>query len=476
MLAAVLAIPMLIRGLGAPRFGVLTLAWAVIGYFSLFDFGLGRALTQAVASRVSARDDAGDLAAVTTTALTLMLALGVMGGMLLAALAPRIVAQGLHVPPSLAGETVTVLYLLALSLPFVLTTAGLRGLMEAHQDFGVATALRLPLALLNFIGPLAVLPFSTSLVPIVAMLVGGRVLTWMAHAVVCVKRYDYLSTRLSVTRSVVVPLLRSGGWMTASNIVSPLMVYVDRFFISATMPLAAVAHYVTPYELVTKLLTLPASFIGAFFPAFASTYAVDRAQTSALFERSVRALALLMFPLLLVVVLFAEEGLSAWVGHAFALESAPVLRWLAIGVYLNSIAQAPFAVMQGTGRPDLAAKLHLLELPLYATGLWWLAGHYGIVGVAMAWTFRVAIDTAALLALAIRRLPDARHIAERSLLTVTGSLLVLAIAALMQAMTLKISFVIAAAVLFPLIAWRGMLHPAERASLVAWGEARRSRA
>lgn len=476
MLAAVVAIPLLIRGLGAPRFGVLTLAWAVIGYFSLFDFGLSRALTQAVATRVSARDDDRDLAAVASTALTLMLLLGVVGGVALAALAPWIVEHGLKIPPALAGETVVVLYLLAFSLPSVLTTAGLRGLMEAHQDFGAATALRLPLALLNFVGPLAVLPFSTSLVPVVAMLVVGRLLTWIAHVIVCVRRYDYLETRLSVQPSVVGPLLRSGGWMTASNTVSPIMVYVDRFFISATMPLSAVAHYVTPYELVTKLLTLPASFMGAFFPAFASTYAVDRARTAALFERSVRALALLMFPVLLVVVLFAEEGLSAWVGRAFAQQSAPVLRWLAIGVFLNSIAQAPFAVVQGTGRPDLAAKLHLIELPLYSAGLWWLAGHYGIVGVAMAWTFRVAIDTVALLLLAIRRLPDARHIAERSILTVTGSLLVLGIAAATQAMTLKIIFVVVGAMVFPVVAWRGMLQPAERASLLAWGESRRSRA
>ncbi|HLJ29909.1 MAG TPA: hypothetical protein VKY85_24590 [Candidatus Angelobacter sp.] len=39
MAVAVVAIPPVIRGLGIPRFGVLSLAWIVIGYFSLFDLG-----------------------------------------------------------------------------------------------------------------------------------------------------------------------------------------------------------------------------------------------------------------------------------------------------------------------------------------------------------------------------------------------------------------------------------------------------
>lgn len=55
MLVAIPAIPALISGLGAARFGVLTLAWVVVGYFSLFDLGLGRAMTQLVAEKLGDR-------------------------------------------------------------------------------------------------------------------------------------------------------------------------------------------------------------------------------------------------------------------------------------------------------------------------------------------------------------------------------------------------------------------------------------
>ena len=46
MAAAIFTIPVLIAGIGTDRFGVLTLAWMVLGYFSLFDLGLGRRADQ----------------------------------------------------------------------------------------------------------------------------------------------------------------------------------------------------------------------------------------------------------------------------------------------------------------------------------------------------------------------------------------------------------------------------------------------
>ncbi len=52
LMAAIFSIPLLIKGLGTDRFGLLTLAWIVIGYFNLFDLGLGRALTKLVSEKL----------------------------------------------------------------------------------------------------------------------------------------------------------------------------------------------------------------------------------------------------------------------------------------------------------------------------------------------------------------------------------------------------------------------------------------
>jgi len=45
LLVGVATIPFIVRGLGTERFGFLSLAWVVLGYFAIFDLGLGRATT-----------------------------------------------------------------------------------------------------------------------------------------------------------------------------------------------------------------------------------------------------------------------------------------------------------------------------------------------------------------------------------------------------------------------------------------------
>src|SRR5512146_258518 len=252
LIAALVAIPWLIHGLGADRFGVLTLAWAAIGYFSLVDLGLGRALTHAVATRLgSDRED--ELVSIGWTALLLMLLLGAVGAAALAAATPWIVNDALKIPRGLVAESSRSFYLLAASLPMVVSTAGFRGIIEAHQHFGLATMLRTPLAVLSYLGPLLALPFTNRLDIVVGVLVVGRFLMWAAHFGACIRRYPFLRHRVAIRADVVMPLLRVGGWMTVSNVVTPIMAYLDRFFIGALLPVAAVAYYVTPSEAVTKL-------------------------------------------------------------------------------------------------------------------------------------------------------------------------------------------------------------------------------
>jgi O-antigen/teichoic acid export membrane protein len=110
LLVALLAIPYLVAGLGTSRFGVLTLAWMVIGYFSLFDLGLGRALTKLVAEKLgSSRDE--QIPRAVWTALSMMLGFGILGAALAALATPWLVGSGLEIPEALRVETLIAFYI-----------------------------------------------------------------------------------------------------------------------------------------------------------------------------------------------------------------------------------------------------------------------------------------------------------------------------------------------------------------------------
>ena len=462
LIAALVAIPLLIPALGTERFGVLTLAWLVIGYLSLFDLGLGRALTKLVAERLAAANR-GEIPPLATTAPLTMGALGCCAGILLALLTPWLVADVLNVGRELRGETAVAFYLLAGAVPVVVASTGLRGVLEAFQRFGLVNAVRIPMGLLMFLGPVLVLPFSTGLPAVVAVLVIVRVLTFGAHVLLCMPLVPGLFAVGTVRLGLLRELLNLGTWITVSNVVGPLMVYLDRFLIGALVSVSAVAYYATPYEVVTKLWLIPAALASVLFPAFAANFTRDPRRARLLYSAGVRLVFLAVFPCALMFVTFAGEGLELWLGFEFARNSAVALQWLAVGVLLNSVAQIPFVLLQSAGRADLTAKLHLAELPPYLAAVWWLIEWRGIEGAALAWTLRVGLDCAILFMLVRRLLPAAFGVSRSPLLWALLAAFMLGIGAWLSAPGAKLLYVVLGLAVFGLIAWRIALTSAERA-------------
>jgi len=459
--AALLGIPALIRGLGVERFGILTLIWVVISYSSLLDLGLGRSLTKLVAERAGERDDRATVRLV-RTALAMLLVLGVAGGAGVVVASSWLVREVMAVSPGLQGEAVSSLRVLALSIPAILVSAGLKGVIEARGRFDLVNAVRAPMGLFNVVGPLVSLHFTNSLVAAVAVLVVGRAVSCLCFGGISVAVMPALRERLALDRAAAGPLLRLGGWMTVSNVVAPFMTYVDRFMIGAVASMSVVAFYTSPYEITSRVWLIPASLATVLFPLFSRLVASDRSAAAAAFRRGVKYLFLSMFPVALVIVALAREGLGIWLGSEFAQRSTPVLQCLGVGIFLSSFAYVALVLVQGAGRPDLAAKLQLLELPVYLVGLRFLIGAYGIIGAALAWLARNLVESAVLLGQARRLVPEIGPTLWRLGGAAGGATTALIVAMLLPTLAARIAFVTAASGVFAVGAWFLALSPAER--------------
>ena len=169
---------------------------------------------------------------------------------------------------------------MAALLPFVISISGLRGVMEAHQQFRSINVVRMATGLFTLVGPSA----GPALHPKPRR---GR----RGHGRGQAGRLAHLiwssacgpspgcaggSPRAS---TLVASLVRFGGWMTVANVINPIMVQMDRFLIGALLSTAAVAYYTTPYELVTKYWFLSNAVLGVMFPAFATSFVQDRDRT-----------------------------------------------------------------------------------------------------------------------------------------------------------------------------------------------------
>ncbi|MGF6526666.1 flippase [Variovorax sp. PvP013] len=405
LLAGAAFIPYLLREAGVEIFGILTLVWALIGYFSLFDFGLGRALTQQVAQRLGV-GSVGEVPALVKGGLGLTLATGLAGGVLLAAFSHPLAVHWLSVSEGLQHDVWFALLIAAVSVPVTTVTVGLRGVLEAYEDFRDVNLLRMLLGLANFGLPaLSVWCFGPSLVPMVAGLMVVRLVFCLAHWMLVRRRLPGGFGTAALHGVDLRRLLTFGAWMTVSNIVSPLMVTGDRFVISAVLGAAVVAYYTVPSEVMARVLILPAALTGALFPRLASLMtATDLGAARRLYRQCIAVVAAALLPLCLALGLGAHWGLSHWLGADFADRSAPVVSFLALGLLLNGIAFVPFAAVQAAGLARVTAQLHVIEALIYFPLLWLGMSQFGLIGAAMAWSLRVGIDLVLLLIVAQRRI------------------------------------------------------------------------
>lgn len=397
LISAVVSIPILLHSLGSDRFGLLTLIWAVVSYFGLFDLGLGRALTKQL-SMLFALNENEKVGSLVATSTVLMALLGIASGVLLAVLAPWGIGLISGVPNQ--NEAIYAVYAMALSMPAIVLTSGFRGILEAKHAFATVNLIRLPMGLFTFLGPVLVVIYGQPRLDWIALVLGlGRVIACVVHAWYAWKVLPHNRGDLVIRTNLLKPLWVTGGWLTVSNIISPLMGYVDRFLLSSIVSAGAVAYYVTPQELMTKLWIIPGALTMVLFPTFAAQATKRDEETWKLFKKAVRWLFVALLPIISTVVLFSNEILSLWISQAFASQSSMLLQIFAVGILVSCLTHIPFVLIQSAGSPRLTAFVHLTELPFFLGLLWILTSNYGTLGAACAWLTRTIIDALVVFAL-----------------------------------------------------------------------------
>jgi O-antigen/teichoic acid export membrane protein len=398
LLIAVVTVPTLVSRLGNERFGLLALAWGLIGYAGALDLGIGRALTQLV-SRLRGEANLSSVASILVTANRITLIAGLIGGMLIALAALSGVGAWVKAETIPPIEIRNALLLLAIALPAQAMSATYRGVNEAFMNFKGISLLRVALGVVGFGGPYLVTFYTTELAWLAATLVVSRLLAlvvyrWLAHS--CLQASNITINQAYYSKSVAKKLFSFGGWVAVSNVVSPFLMQADRFMIGVILSAAAVTTYILPYEVVVQSLILVGAISSVIFPTLSKLLHEHSSDWQRYFRRWLSIVAGLMFVVCVLLAIVLPTVLSLWLKTELQPESIIVGQILCLGVFANAIGAMYFALLHAKGRSDVTAKLHIIELPIFITVLFFLLGEYGITGAAWAWVGRMVFDALAL--------------------------------------------------------------------------------
>jgi O-antigen/teichoic acid export membrane protein len=468
MLVALLAIPIIIRGLGLEEYGILSLVLVVVTYFSLFDFGLGGATTKFVAAALGKGEQAR-LPSLIWTSIVLISLLGMLAGLLMALGTPLLVGHFLNISPGLRGKARSAFYIMSVALPFMLTGSAFQGTLEAKQRYDLVNVVNIPSGTINYVLSACAAYFHSGLVPVVCLLAIVRMGTCTAFFLLALREHPTLKHSFVVSLAGSRPVLVFGGWLALSNLSWPILLYMDRFAIGALLSAAILPFYSAPSDLATRLWVLPSSW-ESLYPAYSAVGEERQEELASLCARGFKHLALIMGPIVIFVFFFGNQILRLWLGRPFELASTGVLKILAIGVYINSLSSVPDRLIKGIGRSDIIAKLHLGELPVYGLMLWGCVVRWGLLGAAAAWALRAALEAVIVFAISWSLVPANRSAFLRARLTRLAVLLAALAAGMWVAQILfaGIGHLIMATLLFGawgVLMWNYVLDQTERRSL-----------
>jgi len=458
------AIPILIELLGVTRFGILTLAWVFIGYSNIFDFGISRAGVKFISDCIG-EDKKNEIPLIFWTLIIILLSIGGIIAIILYVGSSDLVPFIMVSNGELNYEVLQVIRIVALTLPVVLLISGLNAYLTAYQSFKWISFIQVINGTLNYLAPVCILLFFDGLIPVMITLFTIKLLIlglyifsiWKLPA-------DDLSTPAFSMRHMR-ELATYGGWVSVSNVLSPLVDYIDRFYIAFLIGASVVAFFTTPMDVLLKLGIIPVSIVSVLFPAISGMNKTDKKKAVRFTIVGTNLTLVVLFPVIVLLVLFAEELLYLWVGSEFAENSTLVAQILLIGVYMKSFTNYSITYLHGVGKPKQTALVHLGEAVIYFFVLYYAVKEFGLTGAALVHALRLAIDYYLMNMLTYRHALNHRSGILKSVSFISVGSLLLIVLFFIDSMSLKIFL---SAIIIPgsvLVCWQFLVDEEAKKTL-----------
>lgn len=410
-LISVLFVPIYVKRLGVEAYGIVGVFVTIQNLSRLFDLGIPVLVNRELA-RMSTLTGPSQAKGFVRWLELIYWGLAILVGFVLLCLIP-FMAKGWLRPVTLNPESLRLsLQLIAVvtvfQWPTSLYTGGLLGLQKQSSLAAVQSVV----ATVRAVGAWALLEYRPTLEVFFLWQLGITVVSTALFR-------RMLKTALpsgdpaSVSWGAVVGKLRLALSLSGIGILSIPLLQMDKVLLSRLLTLENYGRYMLVCTITTSLYMVINAVYNTVFPRLtraAALVSTDLLESEYL--RGTRLMAALLFPVLVVLVLFPTEVLTAWTGSGILDGStALVLSLLAVGTALHGLAHLPGALQFACGETRLSLLVNLFSLFLCAPLIWLLTRSFGILGGGM---YSVALNLGMLVVhvgLMHRRLLPAARIA-----------------------------------------------------------------
>lgn len=378
--AAMLFLPLIMKNLGDESFAVFLLILIIVGTSGIFDFGIGRSITQ----KISSEKDIQLKAEIFISSLVGLLFISFIINIVL-----FILFLLLRETSEIYAEMFRIFWLLSFSIVFSLLNVSTKSYLEGMHLFRDINIYKTLTGLTIFVFAYYITKQSNDIIYITLMILIVRILHFYLLLKNILKLESFSLEYKYFNISMLKELFSNGKWFAISNIIGPLTMYMDRFIISGLLAASIFNYYALSMEVAVKILIFPMSIMSVFFPILV-TYYNERNFDS--IRKTTKKMYLYIFFLiglpLILLFNYSELFLTLWIDENFALNANHTFRIILLGVIVSSLTQVSFTLLQATKKAKSTGLVHLYTFIPYAILLFLMTKEYGLNGASYTWIGR----------------------------------------------------------------------------------------
>jgi O-antigen/teichoic acid export membrane protein len=175
-----------------------------------------------------------------------------------------------------------------------------------------------------------------------------------------------------------------GAYSTATSIFSTLTYNIDNLMIGKLLGTSLLGNYTLSFSLTEQVRQVVSNVLNkVMYPVFGKLQD-DKAKLRAYFLKIININAMVIYPLMTYLLLFAEDIILGFFGDKWSLAILP-LRILSIAMMIHLLVNSFTSLLRGLGKPNLEMKIITgTTIIVLIPSLYFGVHFYGLIGASIA--------------------------------------------------------------------------------------------
>ncbi|MFB3080283.1 MAG: lipopolysaccharide biosynthesis protein, partial [Nitrosomonadaceae bacterium] len=171
------------------------------------------------------------------------------------------------------------------------------------------------------------------------------------------------------------------------TLMTALLTQLDKIVLSKMLTLEMFGYYMLAVNVTSVLITLVGPVYSALFPRLSQLVAGEKqVDISELYHKGCQLVSVIILPIAMILVFFAEEILSIWIGDPVVVRNTHMLlSLLVVGSMIKAVMLLPYTLQLAYGWTKLAFYKNVVAVIFLVPLMVWMVQMYQGIGAAWVW-------------------------------------------------------------------------------------------